>query len=107
MAGKTAGPPKTYTAFTQRFPDLARGWEAMRDAESRGPLDEKTRRLIKLGIALGGMKEGAVHSGVRKAVEAGASRPEIEQVVALAASTLGLPSTVAVYSWVLEQLGES
>jgi len=79
----------------------------MREAETRGPVDEKTRRLIKLGIALGGMKEGAVHSGVRKAVEAGASRAEIEQVVALAASTLGLPSTVAVYSWVLEQLGDS
>jgi 4-carboxymuconolactone decarboxylase len=76
----------------------------MREQETKGGLDEKTRRLVKLGIALGGMKEGAVHSGVRKAVEAGASREEIEQVVALAASTLGLPSTVAVYSWVLEQI---
>ena len=101
---KPGGPPKTYKAFIQRFPDLARAWEAMREQESKGGLDEKTRRLIKLGIALGGMKEGAVHSGVRKAMEAGASREEIEQVVTLAASTLGLPSTVAVYSWVLEQV---
>lgn len=103
---KSGKPPKTYTAFIERFPDLARAWEAMREAETRGTLDEKNRRLIKLGIALGGMKEGAVHSGVRKALEAGASREEIEQVVALAASTLGLPSTVAVYSWVREQLGD-
>jgi 4-carboxymuconolactone decarboxylase len=101
---KSGGPPKTYKAFIRRFPDLARAWEAMREQETKGGLDEKTRRLVKLGIALGGMKEGAVHSGVRKAVEAGASREEIEQVVALAASTLGLPSTVAVYSWVLEQI---
>jgi len=104
---KKGGPPKTYKTFIKRYPALGRAWEAMREAETRGPVDEKTRRLIKLGIALGGMKEGAVHSGVRKAVEAGASRAEIEQVVALAASTLGLPSTVAVYSWVLEQLGDS
>ena len=104
---KRGGPPKTYKAFIKRYPALGRAWEAMREAETRGPVDEKNRRLIKLGIALGGMKEGAVHSGVRKAVEAGASRAEIEQVVALAASTLGLPSTVAVYSWVLEQLGDS
>jgi 4-carboxymuconolactone decarboxylase len=101
---KPGGPPKTYNAFIQRFPELARAWEAMRAQESTGGLDEKTRRLIKLGIAVGGMKEGAVHSGVRKAMEAGASREEIEQVVALAASTLGLPSTVAIYSWVLEQI---
>jgi alkylhydroperoxidase/carboxymuconolactone decarboxylase family protein YurZ len=59
---------------------------------------------VKLGIAIGGMKEGAVHSAVRKALAAGISVDEIGQVVALAASTLGFPSTVAVYSWVREQL---
>lgn len=32
----------------------------------------------------------------------GISREEVEQVVALAAGTLGLPSTVAAFSWVLD-----
>ena len=96
--------PKTYGLFLERYPEIGQAWELLRKAEGKGGLSEKSSRLIKLGIAIGGMKEGAVHSGVRKAVAAGASREEIEQVVAMAASTLGLPSTVAIYSWVLEQL---
>ena len=96
--------PKTYGLFIERYPEIGQAWELLRKAEAKGGLSDTTTRLIKLGIAIGSMKEGAVHSGVRKAVEAGASREEIEQVVAMAASTLGLPSAVAVYSWVLEQL---
>jgi 4-carboxymuconolactone decarboxylase len=97
-------PPKTYKAFLRRFPDIGRAWELIRQAEEQGGFDDKTTRLLKLAIAFGGMREGAVHSGVRKALAAGASREEIEQVVALAASTIGLPSTVAIYSWVLDEL---
>jgi alkylhydroperoxidase/carboxymuconolactone decarboxylase family protein YurZ len=102
--GKPPRPPKTYQIFTERYPDIGRAWELMRAAESKGPLDDKTMRLVKLGIALGGMREGAVHSAVRKARSAGASREEIDQVIALAASTIGLPSTVAVFSWVADEL---
>jgi hypothetical protein len=49
---------------------------------------------------MGALREGAVRAGVRKALAQGISRVEIEQVIALAAGTLGLPATVAVYSWV-------
>ena len=55
---------------------------------------------MKLGIAIGAMREGAIHSSVRKALVMGVTRTEIEQVIALAAGTLGLPSTVAVFTWV-------
>jgi alkylhydroperoxidase/carboxymuconolactone decarboxylase family protein YurZ len=47
--------------------------------------NNKTVRLIKLAIAIGAMREGAVHSGVRKALAAGIAVDEIEQVVASAA----------------------
>lgn len=73
-------------------------------AGENGPLDEKTARLVKLGIAIGAMREGAVHSSVRKAVALGISERKLDQVVALAAGTLGLPSTVAVHSWVRDVL---
>jgi alkylhydroperoxidase/carboxymuconolactone decarboxylase family protein YurZ len=96
--------PKTYKKFIERFPGLGEAWESMRKAETGGPFAEREIRLIKLGIAFGGMREGAVHSGVRKALAAGVSREEIEQVVALSASTIGLPSAVAVFSWVLDEL---
>jgi len=97
-------PPAAYEAFIKRFPKLGEAWEKIGEAGRQGPLDAKTTRLIKLAVAIGAMREGAVHSGVRKAVAAGISTDEIEQVVALAAGTLGMPSTVAVFSWVRDEL---
>jgi alkylhydroperoxidase/carboxymuconolactone decarboxylase family protein YurZ len=97
-------PPDTYLEFTQRFPKVAKAWEQLGDAGQDGPLDEKTARLVKLGVAIGCLREGAVHSAARKALARGATRADLEQVIALAASTLGLPASVAVYTWVRDVL---
>ena len=97
-------PPKTYEEFVKRYPKLAEAWEKIGAAGRDGPLDGKTARLMKLAIAMGAMREGAVHSGVRKAIASGITVEEIEQVVALAAGTLGLPSTVAVFTWVRDEM---
>jgi alkylhydroperoxidase/carboxymuconolactone decarboxylase family protein YurZ len=100
-------PPETYQAFVKRFPKIGQAWEQIALAGKEGPLDEKTARLVKLGIALGALREGAVHASVRKALALGISRAEVEQVISLAAGTLGLPATVAVFSWIQDQLGPS
>ena len=100
-------PPKMYETFVGRYPRLAQAWSLMAEEAQDSPLDEKTARLIKLAIAAGAMREGAVHASVRKARALGISAEEMEQVVALAASILGLPSTVAVFSWIRDGLGES
>lgn len=92
-------PPEKYTEFIKRFPHLGQAWESIHDAGREGPLDERTARLVKLGVAMGAMRQGSVHAGVRKALTMGITRKEIDQVVALAAGTLGMPSTVAVFSW--------
>jgi alkylhydroperoxidase/carboxymuconolactone decarboxylase family protein YurZ len=92
-------PPATYVEFVNRYPLLEEAWGAINRAGAVGPLDERMRRLIKLAVAIGAMREGAVHSSVRKARAIGISEEEIDQVVALAAGTLGLPSTVAAFSW--------
>ncbi|HYR87599.1 MAG TPA: carboxymuconolactone decarboxylase family protein [Terriglobia bacterium] len=97
-------PPKTYELFRQRYPKLGEAWEKISEAGRDGPLDEKTARLVKLAVAIGAMREGAVHSSVRKALGTGISVAEIEQVVALAAGTLGMPSTVAVFTWVHDEI---
>jgi len=97
-------PPKMYGKFSDRFPKLRQAWDTIGEAGNEGPLDAKTIRLVKIGIAIGAMREGSVHSGVRKAKAAGITREEIEQVVALAAGTIGMPSTVAAYSWVLDEM---
>ncbi len=93
-------PPEAYQAFVRRYPKIGQAWEAIAQAGREGPLDEKTVRLVKLGVALGALREGAVHASVRKALSQGISRAEIEQVIAMAAGTLGLPATVAVYTWI-------
>lgn len=99
---KLQQPPKAYVEFIARFPKLGAAWELAGEAGRDGPLDQRATRLIKLAIAMGMLREGAVHSAVRKAYAAGATRDEIDQVVALAASTLGFPATVALFSWIEE-----
>lgn len=99
MKGKLPRPPRTYHDFSATFPTLRKAWDLLGEAAKEGPLDEKTGRLIKLGIAIGAMREGAVHSAARKALAAGATKEEMNQVVALASSIIGMPSAVAVWTW--------
>jgi alkylhydroperoxidase/carboxymuconolactone decarboxylase family protein YurZ len=105
---RLARPPKSYDEFVRRFPKLGRAWELLGEAgDEAGPLDAKTQRLVKLGLAIGTKQEGAVHSAVRKALAAGATRGELEQVVALAASLVGMPASVMLFRWVREQAEKS
>jgi 4-carboxymuconolactone decarboxylase len=104
MKAKASKPPKAYSDFKATFPKVVEAWDTLHQVEESGPLDEKAMRLVKLGIAVGAQHTGAVHSAVRKAMAAGASRAEIEQVVALAPSTIGFPPTVAAHTWIKETL---
>jgi 4-carboxymuconolactone decarboxylase len=105
MKKQSSRPPAAHQRFVRRFPRLARAWDLVNEEGARGPLDHRSQRLVKLAIAVGAVREGAVRSGVRKARDAGATPAEMEQVVALAASTIGLPSAVAVWGWVREEAG--
>lgn len=93
-------PPQAFETFVQRFPKLGAAWNLLTEGGQEGPLDEKTIRLVKFAVAAGALREGAVRSAVRKALAAGLSRAELEQVIALAAPTIGLPSAVAVHTWI-------
>lgn len=92
-------PPRAYERFVERFPTLGVAWDSIHEAGRDGPLDAKTVRLVKLGIAMGAMREGQVHASVRKALRMGITRAEIEHVVSLVAATHGLPTTVASFCW--------
>ena len=93
--------PKRYLKFKEDYSDVTTAYESMGDAvHNAGPLDEKTRALIKLAISTGARLEGAVHSHVRKAVNAGVSKEEMRQVALLALPTIGLPSMMAALSWI-------
>jgi 4-carboxymuconolactone decarboxylase len=98
--------PRPFQRFTRDNPAVARAYEALGEACAKaGPLDARTRELVKLGMAIGGRMEGAVHAHARRALEAGATLEQIRHVVALAAPTVGLPTTVAAFTWVEDVLG--
>ncbi len=100
--------PKPFRAFGRRHPAVAKAYEALGHACARtGPLDAKTRELVKLGMAIGARLEGAVHAHTRRALEAGVAPEEIRHVVALTAPTLGFPTAVAAFTWVEELLGRA
>jgi len=95
--------PKRYQEFTEEFPQVAKSYEELGDAvHAAGPLDEKTRALIKLAISTGARLEGAVHSHARKALKVGVTKEEMRHAVLLALPTIGLPSMMAALSWVDE-----
>jgi 4-carboxymuconolactone decarboxylase len=95
-------PPQVYQDFTERFPGLTEAWELIGAAGADGPLQDPALRLLKLAVAIGGMRKGAILSSVRKARALGVSRGAIEQVVALAAGTIGLPTTIEAFRLVQE-----
>lgn len=97
--------PAAYRQFQDAHPEIWKAYDRLGAAlHGEGPLDAKTRELVKLALAAGARLEGAVHAHTRLAVQAGASADEIRHVVLLALTTLGFPTMMAVRTWVDEVL---
>ena len=97
--------PDIYISFRERFPQVAQAQDRLAtEVDAAGPLDKRTSRLVKLGIAVGSLSEGAVRSNVRKALAAGATTEEVQHVVLLSLTTRGFPAAVAAWGWVQEVL---
>jgi alkylhydroperoxidase/carboxymuconolactone decarboxylase family protein YurZ len=93
--------PPIVEGLTRTHPKL---WEAYnrlgQAAAEAGPLDARGERLVKLAIAVGAGREGAVHSHVRRALGIGISRDEIRHVAFLAITTVCWPAAIAALSWI-------
>ncbi len=93
--------PGWYKEQRKKYPKVIEAYEALGDAcREAGPLEGRTLALTKLAIAVGARLEGAVHSHVRRSLEAGASIEECRHVVLLATTTIGFPAMMAALSWV-------
>ncbi len=93
--------PKRFERFLKEFPEISVAYENLGAAvHEAGPLDEKTRILIKLAISIGARMEGAVHAQVRKALKSKIKKEEIRQVAILAIPTIGFPAAMAALSWI-------
>lgn len=100
--------PDVYEESKQRFPEVAKAFDALAvSCHQWGPLDEKTRRLVKLGIAIGLSSKGAVKSHTRRALEEGISPDELRHTVLMAVTTAGYPAMIAAMKWVDEVIDKS
>ena len=94
-------PPKHFTKFSNDYPDVAKAYNQLGKAvHNAGPLDEKTRALIKIAISGGSKSEGGFHAHVRKARNLGVSYEEIRHVALLSTPTIGFPNMMALMSWI-------
>ncbi|MCW3846001.1 carboxymuconolactone decarboxylase family protein [Sphingomonas sp. LB-2] len=79
-------------------------WEAFQRlgaaASDAGPLDERTRRLVNLALAIGADSEGATHSHCRRGLTEGLTPEELEHVAYLAITTLGWPRAIRALTWI-------
>ncbi|MBE0430994.1 MAG: carboxymuconolactone decarboxylase family protein [Dehalococcoidia bacterium] len=92
-----------YKGFKHRFPELAKAYDELAvKCHDWGPLDAKTRRLVKLGIAIGLSSEGGVRSHARRALEEGMTADELRHAVLMAFTTAGFPTMIAAQKWVDE-----
>jgi len=95
--------PNIYKEFQRQFPEIAKAYDELAlKCHGWGPLDAKTRRLVKLGTAIGLSSEGAVRSHARRALEEGATTDELRHTVLLAFTTAGFPTMIAALKWVDE-----
>lgn len=92
--------PKSFQALKEEHPRLWQAYEGLgATAATEGPLDQKTRELIKLGMAAAVGSESAVRSHTHRALEAGAVSAEIEHAILLGITTMGFPTMMAALSW--------
>jgi 4-carboxymuconolactone decarboxylase len=97
-------PPRVYDEFTDKFPKLAEAWAVIAEAGKDGPMTPREARIAKLALAIGAQRQGSVHAAVRKGSAAGMTAEDFSQILALAAGTIGMPSVVAAFTWVEDEL---
>ena len=97
--------PKPYQTFAKEYPQILEKYKSLGQAcRQAGPLDAKTQEMVKLGIAIGAGSRGGVMSAVRKALEAGVSREEIQHAILLSMTTTGFPKMIVALGWAEEVL---
>lgn len=89
--------------IAEQYPEIWEAYSSLGKAcAEAGPLDARSRRLIKLALAIGSRSEGAVHSHVRRALAEGLRPEALKQAAMLAIPTVGLPAAVAAWTWITD-----
>jgi 4-carboxymuconolactone decarboxylase len=107
MEENSPKPPKFYTHFMNKYPEIGRKYEELgKEIHEMGPLTERERALVKMAVSGSHLYHSAFKSHIRKAVRVGITREEIEHLALLMLPTVGFPTTMAMLGMIEEQLGE-
>ncbi len=90
--------PHTLQEFKRQFPAVWEAYEKLRAACDQGPLDERTRELIKIGVSAALRREGGLIAHISKALRAGATQKEVYQAIILATGLAGFPTTLGSFA---------
>ena len=97
--------PSFYEDFRTAHPAVAAAYQELGDAcRTAGPLDARSAELVKLAMSIATGAEGGTHSHTRRALAAGVTRSELEQVALLAITTLGFPQAMRGMAWMRDVL---
>lgn len=77
----------------ENHPEIYKSYEGFGQAlhENGGPLDDKTRWLIKIAVSAASQFDFALQTHIEKALKAGCTAEEIEHTILLIAPSAGFP----------------
>jgi 4-carboxymuconolactone decarboxylase len=83
-----------FAEFKTEHPDIFEKYEALGEYihQNGGPLDEKTRWLVKVGISAASHHQNALGTHIARARDAGATEEDILQSLFLVIPTCGFPT---------------
>lgn len=92
--------PRHYQAERQEHAEVYEALEQLgRAVRNAGPIETKHGHLMQLAASIAIGSEGASHSHVRRALEAGATPSEVIHSILLLTCTLGYPTVSKGLSW--------
>ena len=93
--------PPIVDSIAREHPEVWDAYSRLGEAtEQAGPLDARTIRMVKLALAIGAGRQGAVHSHARRGLRLGLTPAELRQVALLAIPSLGWSAGVTALSWI-------
>ena len=98
--------PEHFKKFVDKYPDIWEAHQKLTEASAEcGPLDRKTRELIKTAISGAANLETAVERHAVMAVQEGAREEEVYQAIMQLVTIAGFPRASAALKWAERALG--
>ena len=92
--------PQHFQKFVEEYPKVWEAHQKLTEACAEcGPLDRKTRELIKVVISGTANQETALQRHALMAMQEGATKEEICQAILLMITTVGFPRASAALKW--------